>query len=602
MRRPLSFRTFVVIPSLLLGLGSTSACYDTGDGTAPPLDSFYFPVGLQVSHGGSVLYAVNSDFDLQFNGGTVQSYDLRLIRSHVLDIIADPRNVKGDIRLVRRGTGDDNPCLGDPPVQKEGGQTGRQPLGETCAPPVDSRAYFRDSAVIGAFATELLLSPPPDRLVPQSPKATASEPLVPAGARGTDRLFMPVRGNATLTWITVVRDTPDAVPPNDTTAVEAYAPWRLSCGQDGDRRCDAAHQVGEDPNEVDNTSGITMPGEPFGMAMSEDGRAIVITHQNQTQTSLYSTGLAREDNDGQERNPSIQFVLEEVPFGGVGITPIPHDRDAFVGAPELPRAAFLESSRVVPELSLIRQYPDEFGGLGSARKRPFLDLERSFPVIAAAGGNDSRGVVIDPTPRLACKAKVKPVDGTRSQADVDRDIVACARKPARAFIANRSPAALLVGDIGVTEGTDGAYDPDKLLIHTSIPLAAGPSKVYLAPIVDKDGRFALRAFVVCFDAAMLFVIDPDTGVLENVIRTAPGPFALAFDPFTLEGVARNDEVPIEKLREPEARGLRKYRFAYLASFTQSFVQIIDLDDAQPNRATFEKIVFTLGNPTNPKGS
>jgi hypothetical protein len=221
-------------------------------------------------------------------------------------------------------------------------------------------------------------------------------------------------------------------------------------------------------------------------------------------------------------------------------------------------------------------------------------------VTAPAGGADSRGIVIDPTPRLACKAKVKPADGTRTQADVDRDVVACARKPARAFLANRSPAALLVGDIGVTEGTDGAYDPDKLLIHTSIPLSAGPSKVYLAPIVDQDGRFALRVFVICFDSAQVFVIDPDTGLLENVIRTGPGPFAMAFDPFTLDGVAKNDEVPFDT-RDP-GRGLRRYRFAYLASFTQSFVQIIDLDNNQPNRATFEKVVFTLGLPTNPKGT
>jgi hypothetical protein len=597
MRRPLSFKTFAVIPSLLLGLGSTSACYDTGDGTAPPLDSFYFPVGLAVSHGGSVLYAVNSDFDLQYNGGTVQSYDLRLIRRHVLDIIADPRNPNVQ-SLIRRGEGSENPCPSDPPISKEGGQTGRQPLGETCAPPVDSRFYFRDAAVIGAFATDLQLSLPPDRLVPQSPKATASDPISAAGNRGTDRLFMPVRGNATLTWVSIVRDTADSIPPESKDA--AYAPWRLTCGQDGDRHCDSAHQTGEDANEIDNTRGITMPGEPFGMAMSEDGRAIVITHQNETKTSLYSTGLAREDNDGEERSPSIQFILEEVPFGGVGITPIPHDRDAFLGATELPRSAFLQSSRVIPEVSLIRQYPDEFGGLGSARRRPFLDLERSFPVPAAAGGADSRGIVIDPTPRLACKAKVKPIDGTRTQADVDRDVVACARKPARAFLVNRSPAALLVGDVGVTEGADGAYDPDRLLIHTSIPLSAGPSKVYLAPIVDQDGRFALRVFVVCFDSAQVFVIDPDTGVLENVIRTGPGPFALAFDPFTLDAVAKNEEVGFDT-RDP-GRGLRRYRFAYLASFTQSFVQIIDLDDAQPNRTTFEKIVFTLGNPTNPKGS
>ncbi len=600
MRRPLSFRLLAAIPGLLLGLGGVGACYSTGDGTDPPIDRFYFPVGLQVSHGGSVLYAVNSNFDLQYNGGTLQSYDLRLIRRHVLDIIADPNNP--NVPLVRGANPPGTSCPSDPPVDKQGGEGGRQPLGQTCAPPVDSTFYFRDGAVIGAFATDLQLSLPPDQLVLQTPKATASEPTPPAGNRRFDRLFSPVRGNASLTWADVERDSFDSVPPDDRNA--PYAPFRLSCGQDDQRRCDALHQVGEDPNEVDNTRRITMPGEPFGMAVSEDGKAIVITHQNETKTSLFLTGLSRENNegDGTVRNPSIQFILDQVPFGGVGITPIPHDRDAFIGAAELPRPAFLETSRVVAEVSLIRQYPDEFGGLQSAQKRPFLDLERAFPVTAAAGGTDSRGLVIDPTPRLACKAKVRPVDPAtnRTQADVDRDIVACARKPARAFLTNRTPAALLVGDVGVAEGVDGAYDPDRLLIHSSIPLSSGPSRVYLAPIVDRDGAYALRVFAVCFDSATVFVIDPDTLSLENVIRVAPGPFAMAFDPFTLEDVATHAQVPFDT-RDP-GRGLRRYRFAYIASFTQSFVQIIDLDDAQANRATFERIVFTLGNPTNPKGS
>ena len=174
MRRALPFRLLASVPGLVLGLAGTSACYSTGDGTDPPLDSLYFPVGLEVSHGGSVLYAVNSDFDLQYNGGTLQSYDLVLIRRHTLDIIADPRSA--NVPLVRRGTSAENPCPGAPPVMKEDGSGGRQPLGETCAPPVDSRFYVRDSAVIGAFATELLLSPLPERLALQTPKASASCP------------------------------------------------------------------------------------------------------------------------------------------------------------------------------------------------------------------------------------------------------------------------------------------------------------------------------------------------------------------------------------------------------------------------------------------
>ncbi|MBX3211972.1 MAG: hypothetical protein KF850_08065 [Labilithrix sp.] len=606
-------RSFAVLPLLLTGLLADSGCYDAGDGSAPPLESFYFPVGLEVSHGGTVLYAVNSNFDLQYNGGTLQSYDLRLIRQHALLAIADPTNP--NLPLLRR----DSPagCPDNPPIFREG-EPGRQPLGETCAPPVDSRAYFRDSAVIGAFATDLLLSRPPaaltgDFIVPddrcaappcrQSAKVHADDPLVPAGNARRDRLFAPVRGNATLTWASVERDSFESAPTAADTR-DTYAPFRIDCGQDASRRCDAVHQIGEDPNEEGNTRHITMPGEPFGATISDDGTSLLVTHQNDTKTTLFSTGLSRSrDDDERDRPlPAIQFVADNVPVGGVGIAGVPHDPDAFLGAPSLPRPAFLETSRAIPEVSLLRRYSDEEGGVGPSVPRPFLDVETAFPITASAGGADSRGIAIDPTPRLACKARVAPVGPGQTVEDRDRQMQACARKPARVFIANRSPAALLVGEVGVPQGTDGAYEPDRLTIHRSVPLSAGASQVYLAPIVDSDGAYALRVFVVCFDSATIYVYDPDLAEygMESVIRVAPGPFAMAFDPFSFEDVANHVQVPFDQ--RDSSLGLRRYRFAYLASFTQSFVQLIDLDKTARAPATFARVVYTLGRPTNPKGS
>src|SRR5580704_540086 len=70
----------------VLGVASP-ACYTAGQGTAPPLDSFYYPTGLAVSNGGNVLYAINSDFDLQWNGGTLQSYDLYKIRRDAATLV-----------------------------------------------------------------------------------------------------------------------------------------------------------------------------------------------------------------------------------------------------------------------------------------------------------------------------------------------------------------------------------------------------------------------------------------------------------------------------------------------------------------------------------
>ena len=60
-------------------------------------------------------------------------------------------------------------------------------------------------------------------------------------------------------------------------------------------------------------------------------------------------------------------------------------------------------------------------------------------------------------------------------------------------------------------------------------------------------------------------------------------------------------VPVDP-RAPPGLALKRYRFAYVASFTQSYLQVIDLDDstAYPGQ-TWEHVVFTLGKPTPPKG-
>jgi hypothetical protein len=589
--------------ALTIGAGSFVDCYSTGDGLAPPREALYFPVGLQVSHGGSVLYVVNSDFDLQFSGGTIQSYDLRLIRRHTLLTIEDPTNP--NLKLLRPGDTRINPCPSEPPVYKEDGSGTRQPLGETCAPPVDSTFFVRRSAVIGAFATDMQLSALPQKLSPNTPKV-AGQADPPAVDFGIDRLFVPLRGNASLLWADVSRDSADSVPPDDRNA--PYAPFDIGCGIDGSGRCDAGHSAGANASEEGNTRGLTMPGEPFGMAISEDGESIVLTHQTETRASLFRTGLSRTQ---PPKTPAIQYILDGVPFGGVGVAAIPHDRDAYIACPAgatgctrvLPRPAFLETTRVAPEVQLLRHYADESGGVPSSLSRPFLTREAGFPITVSAGGSDSRGIAIDPTPRIACKARVKPVDpgANRTRDDVDRDVAACARKPARVFIANRTPAALLVGDIGAVDGVDGAYDADRLTIHSSVPLSTGPSKVFLAPVVDPDGAYALRVFVVCFDSATVFVYDPDAATVETSFRTGSGPFAMAFDPFDMEDVATHKQVAFDDVREP-GKGLRKYRFAYLASFTNSFIQVVDLDNARPDKSTYERIVFTLGAPTLPKGS
>jgi len=64
----------LVIPCVLL-----SGCFGPGEGVEVPQDEIYFPVGLAVDKDANHLFVVSSDFDLQYNGGAVQSYDLNAL-------------------------------------------------------------------------------------------------------------------------------------------------------------------------------------------------------------------------------------------------------------------------------------------------------------------------------------------------------------------------------------------------------------------------------------------------------------------------------------------------------------------------------------------
>ncbi len=573
----------------VIGVASP-ACYTAGDGTPPPMDSFYFPTGLAVSPAGNVLYVINSDFDLQWNGGTLQSYDLFKIRRDTVTLIqanlARSVTPPPGIPFLSSWVPD---CIDNPP-ESQGNLLGVQ-IQQGCAPAVDSTQYVHDSAIVGAFATDLQLSIAP---LPTSPVKY--------------RLFSPVSGSATVTFADITPDDPDVPPPEDGSS--SYAPFNFDCGPRSNSRCDAGHAVGNDSNSVANTRNVTMPGEPYGLAQSEDGTAMAVTSETDTKTSLLTTGLApfnliahADSSEYPPAWPTMQFVLDGLPTGGVAIAAVPHDPNSVVRCEDTHdeayciRPAFLQTSRYSNEVDLLRYYDDD----GSGVHRPFLVKAAAYSIDANVGGSDFRGIAIDPTPRLRCELK--------QQASP----VVCGQIPARVFIPSRTPPSLVIGQIGLTsQDNDSAtppYDPDAFVVTGNIPLPAGPSNVYLAPVVIPDypgagtSHYELRVFVVLFNSSGIAVINPDQPPpLSEVefISTAPGPYAIAFDPFDLNDVALQNPVPADP-RQPAGLGLGRYRFAYVASFTQSYAQVIDLDALATQYETYEKVVFNLGGPTYPKG-
>ena len=629
MTRDVARRLVLSAAPMLLAAGATAvgglapACYSAGAGTAPPPNTFYFPVGLAVSSGGNALYVVNSDFDLQWNGGTLQSYDLFRVRRDASSLIeanfaptqpsADA--VKGIPFLVPWQPN----CLGAPVISQGNGS--RLPLGEACSPPADSTKYVVSSVIIGAFATDLQLSsvglpttlPPMSMLDPTRASSWNAQTPRPGELRSdgkvSTRLFAPVRGDATVTWADVGVDDPTTIPSQDQAADGGVpqtnpAVFDLDCGQGSDNRCDAVHHAGNDPNEPGDTRHLTMPGEPFGVAQTADGTALAVTHQSSGETSLLVTGIG--DPMIGSGAPSMQFVVDNMPTGGDGIAAVAHDRfskpppcEVHPTDPTCVFPAFLETNHNTAEIDLLRYYNDD----GSTLHRPFLNKEVAYSFAVNAPGTDSRGIAIDPTPRFACEASL-PVGpmGADGQPETTPELEACVQQhPARVFFANRTPPSLVVGEIGeVSTLGDGTYDADALRINANVSLPAGASRVYLAPIVDAAGLYELRVFIVGFDSNTVTVYDPGAGAVEATIYVGQGPFAMAFDPFDLNDVAQNKKPPLDN--RPGAPTPALYRFGYVASFTGSYMQVIDLDQSQGGGATFENVVFTLGQPTKPKGT
>jgi hypothetical protein len=597
-------RLFLAAALALLADGF--ACYPAaGEGVDPPTFSFYYPVGLAVSRGGNVLYAINSDFDLQWNGGTIQSLDLHLIRRHTVMAIQDPTN--SNLPLAQPP--DPGACPNGPPVITNLNDGGVEP-GWACAPPTIASFYMRDSAAIGAFATDIQLSSIPN------PNIT-----------GLSRLFAPVRGDASLTWADIIDDSP-TVAPLPTATAATFAPFALNCGvRDSHRRCDALHRVGNDIGQPGDTRLLTMPGEPFGMAQSDDGTAIVITHQTSTDTTLFSSftpaaPLPPPPPLGVPPNnmPAIQFVATNVPNGGIGVASVPHDPDAFpecIPDPTVPacqavfpRPAFLQTSRSVGQVSLVRYYSDQGdllidGGGPDAQPvsnpyRPYIQNEANFTLNVNAGTGSSdyaRGIAVDPSPRIRCKAGITvPASDPTYPALAE----ACAQLPARVFIASRQPPSLIIGQVGGPITEAGTFDADLTIFTGSIALDPGPSAVRMAPVIDSHGNLALRVFIVCFDSDEIIDYDPDQNLIEAVIPVGLGPFALAFDPFDYTAAALGQPVGIDP-RDADL-ALKTYRFGYVASFTQSYMQVIDLDNSVYLSPTWGTVVYTVGVPTNPKGT
>lgn len=470
---------------LLLGLGlaTTGGCYSSGTGADPDDKRPYFPTGIALSPSGNWLFLANSNFDLAFNAGVVQAFNV--------EKIATAARACRDAAATLRAKPDDRALA-----------TARD---AACGANAPSR--FIGAAVrIGAFAADL-------RSLPR----TGTDPS--AGGR----LLLPVRGDASLTTIDFD---------------EAGDQITLRCGP-GARpgtftaRCQPGWRLGTDPARSDR--GLVLGGEPFGVATSDvlDSKGApvdtvgAVVHQSTGNVSLFVSAA----NPGEPPPGRLAHILGNLATGGTGIAALDHVAVFDTVAREerqVPR--FLVTNRSQSNVLIVQYFPDP------KPERSGFVLSAVVPISPQASGFDTRGVVVDP-----------PEPGET--------------RPTRVFLTNRTPAALVVGQI----------DPvtQSLSFYENLALPIGPSRLTRTSI---DGHTLILA--ASFDARSIVLYDPDSRRVSNVLRTHRGPYAMAVD-------------PVRKL-------------GFISNFTDSTIQVIELDPTRAGTDDFQRIIFSVGNPSGPE--
>jgi DNA-binding beta-propeller fold protein YncE len=259
-------RTFIL--SLTWLCVASAACNLENPGDAPAEGTIYFPTAVALSPQSATsaaryLYVANANFDLRFNAGSVQAYDL-----DTLDSI-----VTGAVKT--------SSCT------EPGAECVIFPMDHAADEDADSIDVLADEVLIPSFATGVAVSP------------------------NGERLYVVTRTEASLTFIEVDED--------------AQGNRLLRCGPEADRRCDGNHTRGDD--SVQSERRLRLPAEPVHVIAGDaaslvapngntlSGNFVMVAHR-EGQASLF---LERAEGGGAT-GPILVDVLEGLSLEPTGIS------------------------------------------------------------------------------------------------------------------------------------------------------------------------------------------------------------------------------------------------------------------------------------------
>ena len=490
----LRFAKVALVGACALWLG----CQASSIGMDPPADQVFYPTGLAVDPRGDVLYVTNGNSDLLYNGGTLMALDIAKLRADIDSFRSTgvaPEPVDGDERTA---------CRSDVSIPY---------LVECLAP----RYAFADQTIkMGNFGGQI--------------------GVTSLGSADSSRLFIPVRGEPSLTWINAYR---------------GGGGLELNCGNSGSlQRCSADYRLFSlRPDTLVEQQ--LMPAEPYGLFVDDLIGTAYVTGFSTGEVSLFDIHEVDGDKPYYADIHAAPFIANSASqLGSVAVAVRPCRLYGSYSVEKLkPEGPCDEDQQTDGTFIYVTSHY-------SAEVAVFALRGRSGPCDPSLGQDD---------PCADANADLRLVlvnTIAMNSMDPSSDLrgIAFSEDGTRAFVVDRQPPGLVLIDTSLEDGL-----PRNEIID-AVALCPEPSLLYLKKVGGSN-----RAFVVCFAAGTAFVVDTDALRVIDTILLGQGPNAMAF--------ALDD--PAQPL-------------AFVANYVENDIAVIDL---LPGSPTEHQIIARIGYPS-----
>ncbi|HEV8320672.1 MAG TPA: hypothetical protein VG389_03600, partial [Myxococcota bacterium] len=290
--------------------------------------------------------------------------------------------------------------------------------------------------------------------------------------------------------------------------------------------------VGLDPCPLEH-----MPGAPFAVALSADGRLAHVTHLDSGALSVFQ--IVGGVGPGDDGRPSYVNTFDSVDLAN-GVSFHPTSALVFVTGRSAVNAA-AGTRLAVYETAAIADEPEPFlpppdAAEGADAPPPAVDPHVTTLSIAADAGHDLRGITFS-------------ADGTRG------------------YLVERSAG----GDVLVVLDTAGVMRGDFVMPPmAAVAVGKGAQNVALIEgALPSGGRLVL---VSCFTDDSIYMVDDAVMEVVGVVKVDRGPFGMAL--WTPDGAAAP-------------------RRLFVSSFTAATVSAVDVEPASPS---FGEVRYAIGPP------